>query len=272
MAANIVSWTRKQPLIVFYILAFSIAWLGWMPQAAYSHGLFPFDSPIFYILGGVGPLLAVFITLKILHGEVDYGSVFRPLWQWQFGVVWYFVALFGYPAMWLLTLMLNGDVSTGLAKLGTPLSILSTFLLAFLAAIPEQIAWRGFALPRLQARYTALISSLIVGVLWALWHLPLLLNNDNVMSTYPFFLWSIDVVARSIIHTWIFNSTRGSLLFVTSFHAASNTAGSFVGLENVVVSLVVVAVLIIVFGATHLARGYNRPVQKDAHMVTVRAG
>ena len=93
-------------------------------------------------------------------------------------------------------------------------------------------AWRGFAQPRLQALYTALISSVIVGVLWALWQLPLLLNRDNVMSTLPILLWLLDVIARSIIHTWIFNSTRGSLRFVTLFHAESNTAGSFVSAET----------------------------------------
>jgi membrane protease YdiL (CAAX protease family) len=255
---------RKQPLLAFYTLAFSISWLGWIPQAAHSRGLFPLDSPIFYVLGGVGPLLAVFIMLKVLQGKVDYGKVFHPLWQWHAGAIWYFVALFVYPAMWLATLFLSGDLKTELAKLGPPLTVLSTFLVAFLAAIPEQVAWRGFALPRLQARYTALISSLIVGVLWALWHFPLLLNTDNVMSTYPIFLWFLDVIARSIIHTWIFNSTRGSLLFVTLFHAASNTAGSFVGVENLAVSVVVVAILIIVFRPAHLSLGKERSIQKDS--------
>lgn len=263
MAASIATWVKKQPLFAFYILAFSITWLGWIPQAAYSRGLFPFDSPIFYVLGGVGPLLAVFITLKILRGKVDYGEVFRPLGQWRAGIVWYFVAVFGYPIMWLATVTLSGDLRAELAKLTTPLSLLPSFLIYFVAAIPEQVAWRGFALSRLQSRYSALTSSLIVGVLWGLWHLPLLFNTDNVMSTYPIGLFILDVTARSVMHAWIFNSTRGSLFFVTLFHAASNVVGTFVGIENLIVTFVVAALLVIVFGATHLSRQGERSIQKD---------
>lgn len=267
MTASISTWIRKQPLLAFYLLAFAITWLGWLPQAAYSHGLFPFDSPIFYVLGGVGPLLAVMIVLRVLRGTSDYGDLFRPLWQWRTGMIWYFVALFGYPIMWLASLALSGDLVVELPKLGPPLAMLPGFLVSFLAAIPEEIAWRGFALPRLQSRYNALVSSLIVGVLWALWHLPLLLMKSNVMSTYPMIPYFLKVVAVSVVYTWIFNNTRGSLLIITLFHAASNTVGPFVGIEQTLVFSLVAAVIVMVFGAADLSRRGECSVQVDSPVV-----
>ena len=263
MISHFSSWVRKQPVLAFYVLAFSITWIGWVPQAAHSQGLFPFDSPIFYILGGVGPLLAVFIVTKAITGKDDYGELFRPLWQWRAGFVWYFVAMFGYAVIWLATSALSGTVLAEFAQLGTPLALLSSFLVYLLAAIPEEIAWRGFALPRLQSRFSALAASLIVGFLWALWHLPLLLNTDNVMSTYPIHLFIFEVMVRSIIYTWIYNSTRGSLLFVTLFHAASNTVGTTVGGESLTVHIAAAALLILVFGVSHLSYRCERQVQKD---------
>lgn len=263
MAEKFIAWAKKQPLIAFYILAFAITWLGWAPQAAYSRGLFPFDSIVFFIFGGIGPLLAVFITTRLLNGKSDFLPLFRPLFRWRLHPLWYVVALLGYPALWIVTLLINGQLNTELAKLGTPFVLLTTFLVAFVAAIPEEIAWRGFALPRLQARYPAVVSAIIVGVLWALWHLPLLLNLNNSMSAYPLLPYFLDVIGHSIVYAWLYNNTRGSLLFVTLFHAASNTVGPFGGWSNVVVTYAVVAVLIGIYGWKHLTRSGERPVQVD---------
>lgn len=110
MTTRVLGWVRNQPVLAFYLLAFAITWLGWMPQAAYSHGLFPFDSLLFYILGGVGPLVAALIVLHILRSRDVVDELFGPLLRWRVGVIWYAVALFGYPAIWLLALGMSGEV------------------------------------------------------------------------------------------------------------------------------------------------------------------
>lgn len=91
----------------------------------------------------------------------------------------------------------------------------------------EELGWRGFALPRLQARMSALSASLILGLLWALWHLPLYLTAGHPLSEVFFGWFLLSILADAILFTWIFNNTRGSLLVVLLFHASIATSGLF---------------------------------------------
>jgi uncharacterized protein len=259
MTARFAAWLRRQPVFAFYLLAFAITWLAWLPQAAHSRGLFPFDNPLFYILGGIGPMVAAFVVLRALKKDAV-KELFGPLLRWRVGTLWYAVALCGYPAIWLAAVAISGDPGRALEAVGPSLALLSLFFISLVAAVPEEVAWRGFALPRLQARYSALVSSLIVGVLWALWHLPLLLNADNVMSTYPLLPFFVAVLARAVLYSWLYNSTGGSVLIVTIFHAVSNTGFTFVPAE-VLVSVVLVAIIVIAFGPARLSHQSERVVQ-----------
>jgi len=271
MANRAIQWMRNHPLAAFYLLAFGVTWAGWLPQAAYSRGLFPFDSPIFYILGGVGPLLAVFLVEWALSGKLDAGKIFEPYLRWRVGLLWYLVALFGYAGLWIVALIWRGELAPELARLGPLSAMLPVFLISFLAAIPEQVAWRGFALLRLQARYSALVSSLIVGALWAVWHLPLLLNANSVMSTYPLGAYLIYVIAVSVIYAWIFNNTRHSLLIVTLFHAACNTVGPFAGMEQALIVSLAAVFLVVVYGPSHLSRHSSLAETKEKSPAALHA-
>lgn len=251
------AWIRKCPLVAFYILAFAITWLAWMPQAAYSHGLFPFDSPIFYFIGGIGPMAAAYIVLRVQHGKEAIDKLFAPLLHWKVSVTWYIVAVLGFALIGMAAAALDGHLVEQLKNLNLTFALFMTFVRYLIAAIPEEVAWRGFAQPRLQTRYSALVSSLIIGVLWALWHLPLLLNQDNVMSTYPKYLYFIEILAGSVIYAWLFNSTRGSALIVTIYHCFVNTVGTVLNigrLEQAAVMVFVAVLIIIIFGASNLSR------------------
>jgi membrane protease YdiL (CAAX protease family) len=138
---------------------------------------------------------------------------------------------------------------------------IGTFFMSILSNTWEEVGWRGFALPRLQKNYNALLSSLVVGVLWGLWHLPLFFWKGNPMSSYPFQIWFTGTVALSMIYTWLYNSTEGSLFVVTLFHVFTNTFGVLLpGVSVVVLSLLYVLfalLLVAVFGKENLAR-YGR--------------
>jgi hypothetical protein len=130
-----------------------------------------------------------------------------------------------------------------------------------IAAIPARRGPRGgrlagFALPALQARHSALTASVIVGVLWMLWHLPLLLGGDPAMATYPLVPYTIWIIAESVIYTWLYNNTRGSLLIAVLLHGISNVVGPFSAAPWATTGITVALALLVVlvFGPRHLSR------------------
>lgn len=254
MGKRIQLWMRKQPVFAFYNLAFIITWLFWIPQALYSHGLFPFNSPILYVLGGAGPLAAALMVARALYGKKDGEEVFKPLFHWPVGIIWYLVAIFGGVVIMLASMGLRGELGLGIKRLTPSMALLASFLTYLIAAIPEEIAWRGFALPRLQSRYSAFTSSLIIGALWALWHLPLLFIKGSTMATYSIIPYLIEVMADSVIYAWLYNSSGGSAPVVIIFHAIINTVGPNAGTVQTVLVLLLAAIIVAVFGPAHLSR------------------
>jgi uncharacterized protein len=95
-------------------------------------------------------------------------------------------------------------------------------VLALTDGLGEELAWRGFALPRLLSAHNALVASLIVGALWALWHLPLVWTEGAPLHQQPVWLLLSDLTAKSIVFTWVFLHTRGSVLLAVLFHASTN--------------------------------------------------
>ncbi|MGC8831674.1 MAG: CPBP family glutamic-type intramembrane protease [Thermoproteota archaeon] len=126
---------------------------------------------------------------------------------------------------------------------------------SFLMNMWEEIGWRGYSLPALQKKHDALVSSLIVGVFWALWHWPHFAVKDSVMAVnYHNFLWfTVFTLLYSISYTWLYNSTKGSLLIVSLYHASTNMANTILFVEASIASSIfpfyflTVIILILVF-------------------------
>ena len=149
---------------------------------------------------------------------------------WRVSPVWYVVALLGPILLYLAAMALNvalggqpPDLATLIGSLPIVLAI-SVYMLIFVA-LGEEVGWRGYALPALQARYGALLASVILGVIWALWHLPQFFNPDTIYSNLPFILQLVLQVPFAILITWVYNSTRGSVLMVMLLHAVFNAGG-----------------------------------------------
>jgi membrane protease YdiL (CAAX protease family) len=136
------------------------------------------------------------------------------------------------------------------------------------------MGWRGYVLPRLQAKYNAFSSSLIVGVIWGIWHLPKFLGAG--VSSEKSLAWFILAhLALAILYTWLYNYTRGSLLLVTLFHASGNTAGMFLPISfavtggivkniMVVLYIFVAIVVIVAAGPANLSRKEEKQVQETS--------
>jgi uncharacterized protein len=150
--------------------------------------------------------------------------------RWRVGWQWYLVVILG-PAVFSVAVagiytLFGGSWADAAppAILQGSLLFLPLFLLilTFTDGLGEELAWRGFALPRLLTRYNALVASVVLGVIWALWHLPLLWTEGNGMFHLPVWLLLLDLTAKSVLFTWVFLHTRGSVLIAMLFHGATN--------------------------------------------------
>jgi membrane protease YdiL (CAAX protease family) len=129
----------------------------------------------------------------------------------------------------------------------------------------EELAWRGFALPRLQARYNALGASLILSLPFSLFHLPLFF--DPAMNMGPFASFVLRAAALAILFTWLYNHTRGSVLLAYIMHAAFNTwtnvfsivpGNHFQDWMMTVVMVILAAIVVVVYGPQNLSRTHSR--------------
>ena len=144
-------------------------------------------------------------------------------------------------------------------------------ILTLTDGLGEELGWRGFALPRLLTRHNALVASLILGVIWGLWHLPLVWTEGAPMYQLPIWLFLVDITAKSVLFTWVFLHTRGSVLLAMLLHAATNlfvvspnltTSGDLTLLLLAAAAKWLLVVVVIVVAGTSLAR--NRRPEPEA--------
>ncbi|WP_322490049.1 CPBP family intramembrane glutamic endopeptidase [Chloroflexus sp.] len=252
------------PLLRFYLIAFGLAWLGWLPAALGSRGVAPFTAPgwqVLLILPAVAPALAAGWVMRASYGPDRANALFAALLQWRVVPIWYLAAVGGPVVIVGLTKALATllDWPDELpAPQGERVAVAIAALISSLLANPwEEVGWRGFALPHWQQRYPALAATVIVGGLWGLWHLPIFFWIGNPMANYPFFPWLAGTIAGAVIYTWLYNSAAGSLLPVTLFHVAFNTAVTVIGgsiAALAVAQILIALVIIIATGPAQLAR------------------
>jgi uncharacterized protein len=254
---------RKYPIAWFYILAFGISWLGMISVVLVSRGIAPVYRPYFLVLSifyAIGPALAAVIVSQIAYGKTGVWDLLKGLIRWRVGAIWYIIAMLGSVvpilAAQLITKLLGLSVTIALPPVELSPYVIFAGAVNFLANTCEEIGWRGFALPHLQKRHNALYATLIVGMLWGLWHLPLIFLAGP-MSEYPF-LWLISIAADAFIYTWIYNSTKGSILPVALLHGSGNIVVAFItGVSPIayaLVNCVVAIILIAVLGRVNLSR------------------
>ena len=215
---------KRYSLPLFFVLAFAFPWLIWGTTIAESRGLLSFHIPQ-SLAFWIGLNLATYITAAITGGWTAIKELLSRLIRWRAKPVWYIGAL-GITGLLSvvaigLHLALGGTHQVGiLLSLQNLLPSLVVQIFFFL--LTEETAWRGFALPRLQVKNSALNASLILGVLWGIWHLPLWFIPDSFQSTLPFIGFLLATISMSIITTWIFNHTHGSVLLAAILHASTD--------------------------------------------------
>ena len=239
LADRLAQVMRRHPLFFFYLMAYAFAWLTWLPLVLSQDGLrlWPFRMPSGTIGVGtlLGPLLSAFIMTGITEGKPGMTHLLERCILWRVPVRWYLFVLLGIPALILLRILVLPGASAAFHA-PTPGFVpfyLVNYIVVFILGGPlgEEPGWRGFALPRWQKRCGPLRGTLILGLLWGLWHFPLFLlpgyngaGTDFVSIGIPFIDFVIGAMALAVTFTWVFNQTGGSLLLVMLLHASINTA------------------------------------------------
>ena len=223
----------RYPLAAFFVLAYALTWPFMIVDAFGSWGMLPFRLPAFAspagivvnLLMGYGPAFAALIVTAATEGKGSVLALLRRLLVWRVGLQWYALAIFGLAIPTAITLglytLLGGEVVGPPLSLGLILQQLVLFLLLALFN-GEELGWRGYALPRLQANRSALAASLILGVPWTLFHLPYFFTQGSTFTSIPPLSYLLLTMATSIIFTWVFNNTRGSVLLVHLLHQAGS--------------------------------------------------
>jgi membrane protease YdiL (CAAX protease family) len=215
------SFVRDHQLATFLILAFALSWWPWPMTLV---------NPDSIAMIPWGPAVAALLISWLALGGAGVGQLVRRLGQWRVGLRWFGAAI-GIPlAAWALAvvvavLVFDGQLVASLTPMDLlifPVSFLTTTLIK--GPLTEEIGWRGFALPRMLQSQRPLQASLVLGLIWFTWHLPLVLTDP----TRPVLPFALSVVAFSVILTWLYLATAGSLLIAVLFHGAVNTIASFV--------------------------------------------
>jgi membrane protease YdiL (CAAX protease family) len=237
---------RRHPLAAYFAFAYAISWVFWLPNVMAFWGWTAPISPYIPLLGAFGPMLAAVIVSSLTEGSAGRSRLTDGLTRWRVG--WWWLAALGPLGLMLF-------VALGVRLSGSPFPVLGVTTFALVQSVMhgfgEEIGWRGFALPRLQARHNALMASVVLSLLWAGWHIPLLISNETYRQMGAFGLvgWFFSLLIGSVLLTWLFNGSGGSVLIVAVFHTLLDV--STIGHGPVVANIV--GALVTVWGVAALA-------------------
>lgn len=262
---------KRHPLVAYFVSAFIISWLIWgILGVAPAQGWLDaqFQPDVVLGLGAFGPMLAALIVTGASGGAPALRELVGRILRWRVGIKWFLIALLGMPALFgiaVVFLRISGgrwpDVSQHLAY--PALGWVGAWLLFVLLALGEEVGWRGFALPGLQKNRSALSATLILGVFWAIWHIPVFFFHPGLGqisetgAVGPIF-WVIGILTQAVLYTWLYNSARGSILMVILLHAGLNTV-TLGGGENIAaivggLALLAAVIIVVVFRRANLSR------------------
>lgn len=211
---------RDWPIVSFVLLAFAITWIAFIPFYQASGEAIAWFT--------FGPFVSALVISAILGGWPKVRALLASVVKWRVPPVWYLVAV-GMPlAVQLLAIWFNpmfGSAPPNWANVPSiaEIAVMVALLLVFSGPLGEEPGWRGFALPLLLGERGALNASLVLGLIWTAWHLPLVLLNDYSISS------ALNVMAAAVVFTWLYQNSAGSVLPAILMHTSHQNSVRFLG-------------------------------------------
>jgi membrane protease YdiL (CAAX protease family) len=224
--------TTRGDLITFFAIAFGWMWLINLPRLLAAFGWVNIPGLLSTILGYLalfGPGIAAFFLTGIRSGRPGMKSLWRNGWQIKFEKKWLLPAILLIPfsglITWLTLYLLDVPIEW---QYGAPPAMLVPIglMIWLLNAYPEEYGWRGYALPQLLERFSPFAASIILGIIWGVWHLPLHFIPTTTQYVIPVWEFLVQTIVLSFLYTWLHLGTRGSLFIASLFHAFGNIAGA----------------------------------------------
>lgn len=229
-------WIRRRPLPAFFLLAFGISWTLNGVVIALGMELSWTRWAISGLLSAAGPAIAAVIV--VAAGDTSLRRWARGIVNWRVHPAWYALAI-GVPA----------GISLGAAAVSTAVGgpidwtgyrpdllalAIGVVLAALIGGGQEELGWRGFAQPELQASVGALPAALLIGIAWGLWHLPLFFDPLAPHSQWPLasqLAYFVGIVGFSVLLAIVYNGTGGSILLAMVMHGGMNALGALVPID-----------------------------------------
>ena len=255
--------------VIIYLLINPVLWI--VLSMLFSFRVLPYEeSPGFIVVVSIlnfGATIMAFVLTAISDGKQGVRDLWGRLWTRHVSIRWLLIALLIWPVVFLIVKLIAAVMD------GTPFypifgpfdEMVALFPGAFLFAIfndfREDFGWFGYLLPRLQAKWNALVSGLVVGLFWGLMHLGnWLLPPGNPDRTDSFVAFCLQIILASILYAWLFNNTGGKLIPVMLAHAMSNSVGALIVIPDSYLLyqnwalLIIVIPIVLIFGVKNLVR------------------
>lgn len=268
-------------LVIFNACAFGLTWLVvglyiWNAETATRLiGPMRLGAPAFYVAVYAPSLAAVAVTFA-RYGRAGLADLFRSLFRVRAGWKWIAISLLAFPALWLAVEMIRATADGSLAAfdfrpwfVALPLVLLGGHVLLDPGALGEELGWRGFMLPRLLEMTDARAAALILGVIWAVWHLPAFYVGSLSQSGFEFIPFLLRVTAFSVFMTWVFVNTRGSVLWAGVVPHMMFNATPDAGITPIGWIAIAAGVVILVLAGKHM-RGWGRAAAELPQSVFLR--
>jgi uncharacterized protein len=232
MYKSILEWMKQNPIPAFFLLTFIIAWLIWLPIG--------YLAPSYFLLavipGAWAPTIVSVLLTWLTDGKGGVRQFLSRVVRWRVGFQWYLVVFFGialiaFAAQGLNIWLFDGEPVTLSLPAGVPedglliaLPIIFFVNIFFGGPLAEDIGWRGYALPKLREKMSTFTASLLIGIVWVLWHLPFFWIPEGRIAVggIPLLWFALLTTAWSVLFAWVYVNTE-SILMPVLFHAAVNT-------------------------------------------------
>ena len=250
MHFTFLNWIKRNDLWVFFTLVFALVWPRSIMGAAYSLGVIPHPpATVLNVLAFFGtPLVAAFLVTAVTRRREGLKEWAGRLFRWRVGWRWVLLSLGIYPlvslvafaisslatgSQWTVAMMWKSgfeNLQENAVRIGlTPDNTWQIFAILLMTSLTvpifEEGGWRAFAIPRLQEKTNALVSGLVMGVIWSVWHLPSFFTMGSDHYGMPFLWFLMTIVSISILMVWIMNHTNQSVLMTILFHGSIILSG-----------------------------------------------